>query len=283
MQLITWNIQWGRGCDGRVDLARIARVARETADFDVLCLQEVAVNFPGLAGSSGEDEVSLLRDAFPEFQIFYGVATDLPDGRGGRSRFGNLILSRLPVLQVFRHLLPWPADPGVSSMQRICVEAVIVTPTGVVRVMTTHLEYYSSRQRAAQVEALRALHRQASAHGRNPRNGKETDPTFAVLPRGMSAILCGDLNFKPTDPEHARITAPYDDDTPRLADAWCAAHPGEAHAHTVGLHECDWPDEPYCCDFVFVSEDLVSRVAALQVNRQTDASDHQPVLLDLRG
>lgn len=281
MQLITWNIQWGRGCDGRVDLARIARVARETADFDVLCLQEVAVNFPGLAGSSGEDEVRLLRDAFPECQACYGIATDVPDGRGRRSRFGNLILSRLPVLQVFRHLLPWPADPGVSSMQRICVEAAIETPFGVVRVMTTHLEYYSSRQRAAQVEALRALHRQASAHGRNPRNGKETDPTFAVLPRGMSAILCGDLNFKPTDPEHASVTAPYDDDTPRLVDAWSATHPGEPHAHTVGLHECDWPEEPYCCDFVFVSEDLAAHIGELRVNQQTDASDHQPVLLVL--
>lgn len=282
MHLMTWNIQWGRGCDGRVDLARIARVARETADFDVLCLQEVAVNFPGLAGSSGEDEVRLLRDAFPEFQAFYGIATDLPDGRGGRSRFGNLILSRLPVLQVFRHLLPWPPDPGVSSMQRVCVEAAIETPSGIVRVMTTHLEYYSALQRAAQAEALRALHRQANTHGRNPRVGKETDSTFAVLPRGTSAILCGDFNFKPSDAEHGCITAPYDDGTPRLVDAWSVAHPGEPHAHTVGLHGCDWPDEPYCCDFVFISDDLAPQVAGLQVNQRTDASDHQPVLLVVR-
>jgi endonuclease/exonuclease/phosphatase family metal-dependent hydrolase len=85
MHLVTWNIQWGRGCDGRVDLARIARVARETADFDVLCLQEVAVNFPGLAGSCGEDGVALLSAAFPAYQVFYGIATDLPDGKGGRT------------------------------------------------------------------------------------------------------------------------------------------------------------------------------------------------------
>ncbi len=58
MKLLTWNIQWGRGCDGRVDLDRIARVAR-AAEPDVICLQEVAVNFPGLAGSSGEDQVQI--------------------------------------------------------------------------------------------------------------------------------------------------------------------------------------------------------------------------------
>jgi endonuclease/exonuclease/phosphatase family metal-dependent hydrolase len=39
-----------------------------------------------------------------------------------RRQFGNLILSRYPVLQVFRHLLPWPAEPGVLSMQPIALD-----------------------------------------------------------------------------------------------------------------------------------------------------------------
>src|SRR5258705_9473270 len=56
VKLISWNIQWCRGSDGRVDPARIAGVAREMADFDVLCLQEVASNYADLAGSSGEDQ-----------------------------------------------------------------------------------------------------------------------------------------------------------------------------------------------------------------------------------
>ena len=43
MKLITWNIQWGRGVDGRVDLDRIVRTARAMADFDVLCVQEERV------------------------------------------------------------------------------------------------------------------------------------------------------------------------------------------------------------------------------------------------
>ena len=63
MKLITWNIQWCRGCDGRVDPRRIIEHARALADFDVLCLQEVAHNFPGLDGSSGEDLPGLMNPA----------------------------------------------------------------------------------------------------------------------------------------------------------------------------------------------------------------------------
>lgn len=46
MKLITWNIQWARGMDNRVDPARVVAHARQMTDFDVLCLQEVADNFP---------------------------------------------------------------------------------------------------------------------------------------------------------------------------------------------------------------------------------------------
>jgi endonuclease/exonuclease/phosphatase family metal-dependent hydrolase len=65
LSLITWNIQWGRGCDGRVDLQRIIRTARAMADFDVLCVQEVARNFPGLPGSNGGDQFRLLAELMP--------------------------------------------------------------------------------------------------------------------------------------------------------------------------------------------------------------------------
>ena len=85
---------------------------------------------------------------------------------GQRRHFGNMILSRLPVGQVFRHLLPYPVDPGVNGMPRIAVEAVIDAPFGPVRVITTHLEYYGTKKRAAQVEALRTIYAEGSGHAR---------------------------------------------------------------------------------------------------------------------
>ncbi len=282
MQLITWNVQWCRGLDGRVDPKRIARTAREIADFDVLCLQEVAANFPGLKGGHAEDEVALLAEALPGYGVHYVAALDVPDGRGGRAAFGNLILTRLPVGQVFRHRLPWPADPACPSMQRALIEAVIQAPFGPVRVMTTHLEYYSTIQRAAQVEAIRDIQREACAQARAPRPGGEAgEPIFNPHPRPACAVLTGDMNLKPDWPEHARLVAPFDDGTLGFLDAWMLAHPGVPHAPTVDIHTQTLSDAPYCCDFIFVTKDLAPRVEAVEVIVDTRASDHQPMLLTL--
>lgn len=282
MKLITWNIQWARGIDLEVDPARIARSAREIADFDVLCLQEVAVNFPGLPGSRGEDQVAELTRALPGFSAHYGMATDVDDGKGGRSQFGNLILTRLSVIQVFRHLLPWPADPVVRSMQRSAVEVVVQARWGPVRVTTTHLEYYSSVQRMEQVGALRSLHQEACGHASSPRIRDDTSQPFQALPRPASAILTGDFNFKPESPEYRRITAPFDTAAaPALIDAWTLAHPGIAHVPSAGVHEDSWAKPPYCCDFIFVTADLATGVREVKIDAQTQASDHQPVLIEI--
>lgn len=289
MKLIIWNIQWARGIDGIVDPARIARVAREIADFDVLCLQEVAVNFPALPGSRGEDQVAALSHALPGFSAHYGAATDVVDGRGRRSLFGNLILSRLPVLQVYRHLLPWPADPTAKSMQRIAVEVVLGTPlknkagAGLpLRVTTTHLEYYSARQRTAQVDALREIHSEACGHAAAPRTIDEPGQPFTPRPRPSSAILTGDFNCKPEDAAYQRLAAPFDSAaTPALLDAWTLANGDAPRAPTAGVHENSWAKSPFCCDFVFVTADLASRVRDVAVDVETRASDHQPVLLEL--
>jgi endonuclease/exonuclease/phosphatase family metal-dependent hydrolase len=47
------------------------------------------------------------------------------------------------------------------------------------------------------------------------------------------------------------------------------------------VHDRRYSKEPYCCDFVFVSETLASRVHAVHVDSDTRASDHQPVLLEM--
>ena len=282
MQLITWNIQWGRGADGRVDLDRIVAHARRLADFDVLCLQEVSAGYPELPGCDGRDQFQDLAGLLTGYTAVAGVATDIPHPAGGRRTFGNMIFSRFPVLQVFRHLLPWPADPGVSSMQRIALEATLDTPLGLVRVTTTHLEYYSSRQRAAQVERMRQLHQEATAQAHSLRPGQISEGPFFSVPRAAASILTGDFNCLPESAEMARMLAAMDDATRPYRDAWEITHYGQPHAPTVGIYDkTQWPAPPLTLDFILVSEDLAHRVKEVRVDAISDASDHQPVLLVL--
>jgi endonuclease/exonuclease/phosphatase family metal-dependent hydrolase len=279
LKLVTWNIQWGRGTDGRVDLSRLLADARALADFDVLCLQEVADGWPDLPGGAAGNQFRALALALPGFTAVEGVAVDVPGPAGARRRFGNLLLSRLPVLQVLRHQLPWPADPAVPSMPRLAVEATLRSPLGPLRVMTTHLAYYSLAQRLAQVDQLRQLQREAVHHARRLRPAEEGP--FLPLPRGGPALLVGDMNFKPGSEEHARMLSPFPDGTPAWVDAWTLLHPGQPHPPTFAPHEGPSPAAPYCCDYVFAGADLAPRLRTLRVDAATTASDHQPLLLEL--
>jgi endonuclease/exonuclease/phosphatase family metal-dependent hydrolase len=281
MILVTWNLQWCRGMDGRVDPERAVAHARSLGDFDVLCLQEVASGFPDLPGSAGEDQFTLLETLVPGFTAVAGVATDHLGAAGVRRRFGNLLLSRLPVLAAFRHLLPWPVDAGATGMQRVAVEAVLAAPWGPVRITTTHLEYYSPAQRAAQVERLRALHAEACAHAAAFHGTEEEEKgPFRRVPRSRAAILCGDFNFRPDAPEYLRLQASPGAGMPAYRDAWTLAHPDVPHRATFRVDETG--AEGYCCDFVFVTEDLADRVERVAIDGETRVSDHQPVVVELR-
>jgi endonuclease/exonuclease/phosphatase family metal-dependent hydrolase len=288
LELVSWNVQWCRGADGVVDPARVVRDAHAFADFDVLCLQEVAIGFDGLPGSAGEDQFAALSARLPDHAGFFAAGIDLPRAAPPRAaeaprrrQFGNALFSRLPVLQVWRHALPWPADAAVPSMQRVALEAVVQTDDGPLRIVTTHLEYYSRRQRAAQVDALRALHAEACAHAAAPRADGDPGEPFEAVPRPARALLCGDFNFAPDAAERSTLLAPFDaPHVPPWRDAWHAVH-GDAtpHAPTVGLHDRRWPLGTW--DYAFVTTDLAPQVHAVDIDATTAASDHQPLRVRL--
>ncbi len=280
MKLITWNLQWGRGIDGRVELARIVAHARSMADFDVLNVQEIADNFPGLEGNDDADQFAQLAALLPGYTAIPGYGVDLQGTDGRRRRFGNMILTRLPVLSVRRHALPWPADPGKESMPRVAIEATLRLPMGPVRVTTTHLEYYSPVQRAAQAARLRELHDEACGRALRPGFPTAENGPFDLTAQTASAILTADFNFPPENPAWDEIQKPLASGGPAYRDAWAHAHGRKPHEPTFCLHDTRWSKRPYCCDFVFVSEDLVPRVRAISVDLDTKVSDHQPVLLD---
>jgi endonuclease/exonuclease/phosphatase family metal-dependent hydrolase len=272
MRLVSWNVQWCCGLDGKVDPARIAAELRRIADPDVACFQEIASSFADLLGSAGEDQPVVLWGELPQYEPIVGWGVDVPGPRGTRKRFGNMILSRLAVGRVLRHSLPWPAAPQVPSMPRVAVEAVLQAPFGPVRVITTHLEYYSRTHRAAQIERLE----QICAEGRSEKQQVDEEGPFRSHPSPASTILCGDFNLPPDDPLHEEVLRIG------FVDAWQALHPGKPHPHTFRVHEREGGQSPYCCDFVFVNGELVSRLASIRIDADNRASDHQPVIVEFR-
>jgi endonuclease/exonuclease/phosphatase family metal-dependent hydrolase len=281
MRIVSWNIQWGKGRDGRIDLGRIVDTARALGDPDVLCLQEVAQNYPVLDDGKGEDQPARFAALLPGYRpIFHpAIETLVP---GAERRFGNMVLTRLPVVQVLSHLLPRPVE-AAKHMQRQALELILAAPFGPVRVVTTHLEYHSAAHRLAQVARLRALHEEAAGHAALGVTRGAADGPYETLARPAAALLCGDFNFEPDWPDYAAMTAPFATGAPALRDAWTVAHAGRRHEPTCGIDDPEqWPKGPHARDFFFVSADLAPRVAAVRVDTATPASDHQPVLLELR-
>lgn len=281
MKLLSWNIQWGKGIDGCVDLSRIVHTIQQHGDFDIICLQEVANNFPDLPGNRKQDQFEKLLNAMKGFTGIYGIATDVPDKLGGRNLFGNAIYSRFPIGQVWRHLLPWQGELMTPSMQRVLVEAVIHTDLGAVRVMTTHLEYYSQHQRETQIDTIRDLHRNACAMSRRNSIREEVGGPFEVFPRPAQALICGDLNFPAWAGEHQQILAPFEEGIPDFSDVWLVLHPDTQHPPTVGIHSVDFVDRPECFDFIFVTEGLIPRLKSFGIDMVTQSSDHQPIWVEL--
>lgn len=291
-KLITWNIQSAQlpmTNAGGADLGHVVGTLDRFSEFDVLCLQEVACGFPAGDGSRLEDGFAGLAARLPGYSASWATPLDTLAPGGARQRLGTVVFSRYPVLQVLRHSLPWPADPGVTSMPRAALEVTLGAPGGLLRVVSVHLEYFSTLQRSAQVGRLRELHREAVMHARKPRPGTPagtlgaaTEGPFAAVPRAAPAVLMGDFNMLPDSPEYARLLAPFTDGTPALRDAWHIAHPGQSHAPTVGLHDnAPGAGPPFTFDFAFVSTDLARRVKRLQVDAAATGSDHQPLLLEL--
>lgn len=279
MRVVSWNIHWGCGRDGRIRIHAIIDVLRKL-NPDVICLQEVAANHPELEGSATANQFKQLAGAFGGYHPIDYAPSEIYRNNVPRL-FGNLILSKYRITQAHRHSLPWPADPVSPGMPRGAIEAVLDTPRGKLRLVTTHLEYYSALQRGAQVGRLRELHAQACARARAFVPNPEMDAPFQLGELPASAIYCGDFNLQPGSEEYEAMLAPPLSGELALVDAWRARHPDHARAPTAGLHGFAWPEKPDCYDYFFVTEDLVGRLAEVEVQSETAVSDHQPIVMDL--
>jgi endonuclease/exonuclease/phosphatase family metal-dependent hydrolase len=279
MRVVSWNIRWGCGKDGRIRIHAIIDVLRKL-NPDVICLQEVAANHPELEGGVSANQFRQLAAAFGGYHPVSEPTSEIYQSNLPR-QFGNLLLSKYHITQVHRYLLPWPPDPqNPPGMPRGLIETVLDAPGGKLRVLTTHLEYYSPVQRLAQVRHIKYLHWEACARARIFHPEPTLIAPFQLGFRPGSAIYCGDFNLEPGSPHYQELLAEDAGALP-LVDAWSARHPNTARAPTAGLHGFDWPDRPACYDYFFVTDDLAPRLREVGVVSETAASDHQPIVLEM--
>jgi len=277
MIFVSYNIQWGTGKDGRVDLARIAG---EIGAADVIALQEVDRFW---TRSRMTDQAAEFAALFPEHHWVYGPGMDMDasirgdDGRlvTRRRQFGNMVLARAPILAARNHLLPKMALAEKLSLQRAAQEAVIEAPSGPLRVYSVHLNHSSVEERLIQIARLRAIVAGAPGEG-GAWSGRDYRPVWEEdgpqPPMPARAILMGDFNLTPDSPEHAAFC----DGAHGLVDSWRALGHEEGPGWTCHEDKGGWR-----VDYAFVTADLKDRLRAMSVDHAAQGSDHQPIRVEI--
>lgn len=142
LTLVTYNIRHTKGMDGRLGLPRIASLLSDT-QCDIACLQEVDCRVPR---SRRADQPRELAKALGMKAVF-GPNLKWPFG----GKYGNLILSRLPLSNIRLHYL------HSGEEQRGIVEAHLQTESGLVSVFCTHWGLSEVERKAQAEETLDAM------------------------------------------------------------------------------------------------------------------------------
>jgi endonuclease/exonuclease/phosphatase family metal-dependent hydrolase len=265
LEILSWNIQAAKGVDETTSVERIAKEIKAFSDADVICLQEVLCTPQG-------NQVNELAGYFPQHTPVFGAAIDRLCN-DGRLQFGNMILSRLPIMQLTHHKLPQPAEPQVKHMPRQAIEVLVPFNNDLLRITTLHLDYFATRQRTAQVKYLAQHHSECCSRHQQP-SPQGGEGQFLQLAETNHAIYCGDFNLTVDSGDYQTLT----NNTDALIDCWRQAHGHTPHDPTCGIFDhVQWPEGAHCRDFFFASPGIAETLQAIEVNTQTAASDHQPL------
>lgn len=283
MKLVTYNTQYGVGRDGKFDLERIAR---EVEGADIIALQEVTRNF---ARNGGADMIDGLATLLPDYFVAFGPAMDLDfgatDGAGRplnrRFQFGNMVLSRFPIVASRNHLLPRTLRFSRGNLQRSALEALVIAPCGPLRIYSVHLDHVSVTERSLQIAHLKE--RAFAYAGEGGAISGSAEYGFPEPPRPEGFVLMGDFNMDRFSPEYALMVGEQDD-----ASRAAGADPIDVYALGEGLPDgaVSWvddakPETNRLIDFALVEKSLAGRIGKVRIDREAKGSDHLPVWFEL--
>lgn len=285
MKFASFNVQYGIGLDGDYNAARIADAVR---DADVIAMQEVTRNF----GRNGDADLpEVFAGLLPDFHHAFGagMVTDAGSAKvDGRMRmrfceFGNMILSRHPILAVRNILLPRRRTYDRLNLQRSALECLIDAPGGAIRVYSVHLDHRNPAERISQIAFLKERLAQYGVEGGAVTGGGEFG--FSELPHTDDYVVMGDFNMMPEQPEYLAMAGPRDLYYGRTANA---ASPLDALDRLGKRSEGDFtweepgkPEVRQYLDYCFVSGSLAGRLRDGWVDASCVASDHKPVWVEV--
>ena len=291
MKLVSYNIQYGFGGDGRYDLARAARVV---AGADIIALQEVERHW---RRTNLDDQPEILSRLLPDYHWVYGPAFDMDasESRDGhivnrRRQFGTMVLSKLPIVWSRLHALPMRRTVRPLNTRNAALECMIRTPAGPVRVFSLHLAHIAAEERLEQIDYLLDEHRRAVSEG-GPWSGADDEPSREWThgepepENPLAAIWMGDFNMEPGSAEYRRIVggtpyhrgAAYRDGFVDAA-AFAAEPAADFHTHEKVI---DGRLAKRRLDHCFVGGMLADRVRSASADIGEIASDHFPVRVDI--
>ncbi len=285
MKTVTYNIQYGFGKDRKFDLERIAQ---EMDGADIIALQEVERFW---TRSQNTDQAAFFAECFQDHYWVYGAGVDLhiqhsTPQENRRRQFGNMILSKYPIVYTRNHLLPKRSSIGQPlSIQRTALEATLQVEDVPLRIYSLHLTHLSSQTRKRQINRILKIHRDALGEGfplSFENSGLNLEIDVPDRPVADKAILLGDFNFAPDQPEYEMIVGPLCDygghviSEDGFVDAW--THVGKDLMSGQTSYTLT---ENVRMDYCFVSANLRDGIKSCWVNDKARGSDHLPVWLEL--
>lgn len=287
VKFATYNIQYGVGQDSRYDLSRIVDTLKEQ---DIICLQEATTNWQVCENDNQPEvlaaELNLYMAYAPGFEVDCGSKDDRGTITNARRGFGNMVLSRWPILYSRAHSLPRPATEVSADfypfvdLPRVALEVVINVNGCTIRFISVHLSHLPGEQRIAQINALKSLVTTLPSE----MHLWDDDPQLSVYTDGMKAplipqmtLIAGDFNFEADGNDYAEMMKPLADTSGILIDAWMSS---KKHLSDEGT--ClEYDGRLTRLDYLFMTPDLNNCVISASSDQNNLSSDHFPLFFEL--
>jgi endonuclease/exonuclease/phosphatase family metal-dependent hydrolase len=285
VEIVSYNIQFGRGLDRIIDLNRICLSVKGA---DIICLQEVE---QGWQRSAEVDQPKLISEILPEYYTVFGSSFDVDNSVKNeqghvvnrRRRHGVMILSAWPILSSRTFNLAKIHYADKFNMQMSFVEAVIEAEDKAIRIYNYHAGYLGSEERLNQVKQLvEAFQRSPGEHGAWSGKPDIDDDDWSNRKEKPempdTAIVCGDFNCSPDSSEYQYLIGNSD-----LVDCWSVSDPDNLNTSTRRRNISEDIKVAGKIDHIFVSQDLVDNVQRVMIDHEADGSDHKPVRCFMDG